>query len=62
MRAMSKSEIAERAGVSIWTLRRWLNEPRMRQQLAPFQLKPKQQLLPPGAVKIICDHYVIEID
>jgi predicted site-specific integrase-resolvase len=62
MRAMTKQQLAQRAGVSRWTLQRWLNQPHMRQMLAPYNLKPKQQILPPGAVKIICEHYVIEID
>ena len=59
---MSKAQLAKRAGVSRWTLQRWLNQPHMRQLLAPYNLKPKQQILPPGAVKIIAEHYVIEIN
>ena len=59
---MTKQQLAQRAGVSRRTLMRWLRQPLMQKQLAPYQLKPCQQILPPGAVKIICDHYVIEID
>lgn len=62
MKTMSKAALARKAGVSRKTLMRWLKEPRIRQQLAPYKLKPRQHLLPPGAVKIICEHYVIEID
>ena len=62
MRAMSKGELARRAGVSRWTLRRWLKEPRMQQQMAQFKLKPKQRKLPGRLVKIISEHYVIDID
>ena len=62
MRAMTKSQLARKAGVSRWTLRRWLRDPYIRQQLAPYQLTEKQQLLPPGAVQIIAEHYAIEID
>lgn len=62
MRAMTKSQLARKAGVSRWTLRRWLQDPFMQQQLAPYQLTEKQQLLPPGAVQIIATHYAIEID
>ena len=54
--------MAKKAGVSRWTLRRWLRDPYIRQQLAPYQLTEKQQLLPPGAVQIIINHYAIEID
>ncbi len=62
MKAMTKSQLACKAGVSRWTLRRWLNDPHIRQKLAPYQLTDKQQLLPPGAVQIIAEHYAIEID
>jgi predicted site-specific integrase-resolvase len=62
MRAMTKSQLAKAAGVSRWTLQRWLRDPYIREKLAPFQLTTKQQLLPPGAVQIIAEHYAIEID
>ena len=62
MRKVSKSELAKAAGVSGRTLRRWLAEPYMRKRLRPFQLKKQQIYLPPKAVKIICEHYVIEVD
>ena len=62
MRAMTKSQLAKAAGVSRWTLRRWLHEPFMQAQLAQFQLTPKQKKLPGKLVKIICEHYVIDID
>ena len=62
MKAMSKSELARAAGVSHDTMMRWLNSPVMWEKLAPFKLTKKQILLPPGAVEIICKHYVIEID
>ena len=62
MRAMTKSELAQAAGVSRWTLRRWLQEPYMQSQLAAFHLKPRQRKLPGRLVKIICEHYVIDID
>lgn len=62
MRAMTKSQLAKKAGVSRWTFGRWLADPYMLEQLAPFKLTKKQQLLPPGAVEIICKHYAIEID
>ena len=62
MRAMSKSELARAAGVSVETFRRWLQDPSLQAKLAPFNLKVKQHILPPGAVEIIATHYVIEID
>lgn len=62
MKAMTKSQLARKAGVSRWTLRRWLSDPYIRQKLPPYQLTDKQQILPPGAVQIISEHYAIEID
>ena len=62
MRAITKKQLARKAGVSMRTLRRWLSDPYIRKQLEPLKLKPQQQLLPPRAVQIITDHYAIEID
>jgi len=58
---MTKRQLAKVAGVSIWTLQRWLKTPYMQQQLAQFKLT-KKQILPPKAVEIIANHYAIEID
>lgn len=62
MRAMTKSQLARKAGVSEQTLRVWLRDPFIREQLAPLKLKKQQILLPPAAVQIIVNHYAIEID
>ena len=62
MKSKTNSELAQAAGVSERTLRRWLAEPYMRKQLRPFHLKKRQRTLPAKAVKLIADHYVIEID
>lgn len=62
MRAMSKGELARRAGVSYITFNRWLQEPSLQDKLAPFKLSKYKKILPPGAVEIIAEHYVIEID
>lgn len=62
MKAMTKSALAKAAGVSTRTLMRWLKEPYMQQQLAHFPLSPRQQKLPGRVVKIICEHYVIDLD
>ena len=62
MRAMSKSALAKAAGVSYTTFWRWLQEPEMQTMLKSFQLKKQQHILPPEAVQIIVNHYVIEID
>ena len=62
MKTMTKSQLARKAGVSEQTLRVWLRDPYIRQQLAPLKLKKQQILLPPAAVQIIVNHYAIEID
>lgn len=62
MRAMTKSQLARKAGVSEQTLRVWLRDPFIREQLAPLKLKKQQIILPPAAVQIIVNHYAIEID
>ena len=58
---MSQSKLAKAAGVSYKVFQRWLQDPYIRAQLAPCQLKPQQQILPPKAVQIIAEHFVIEI-
>lgn len=62
MKAMTKAQLARKAGVSYSTFQRWLKSPVIKSQLAPFKLKQQQKLLPPAAVEIIANHYVIEID
>ena len=62
MRAMTKAQLARAAGVCDDTFRNWLKDPYIQKRLAPMNLKKQQKLLPPQAVKIICDHYAIEID
>lgn len=62
MRAMTKAQLAKKAGVSSSTFWRWLHNPCIKRQLEPFNLTKQQKLLPPGAVEIIANHYVIEID
>jgi DNA-binding XRE family transcriptional regulator len=61
MRAMTKSQLARKAGVSMRTMRRWLADPYIADQLASLKLKKQQIKLPPSAVKIIVDHYAIDI-
>ena len=61
MRAMTKSQLAKAAGVSMRTLRRWLADPYIQKQLSALQLKKQQVKLPPRAVQIIVEHYSIDI-
>jgi hypothetical protein len=58
MKSAYKYELAEAAGVSCSTLRRWLAENRL--ELSRLGAKPRQQLLPPKAVDWICREYGID--
>lgn len=58
-KAMYKSELADAAGVSLKTLSRWLK--RDRNYFASVGVSVKQKMLPPMAVKYICEKYVIEL-
>ena len=62
MKAMTKSALARAAGVHRNTLARWLKDPYMQQQLAQFHLPHNCKKIPAQAVKLICEHYVIDID
>ena len=53
MKSRSKSEIALAAGVSGKTLYRWLV--RHRQHLLQMGVLPTQRVLPPKAVRYVCD-------
>ena len=59
MRAMSKSELAEAAGVSRDTFRRWLKTDAA--YLRKQGVKPTAKLLPPQVVSYIIDKYCIEL-
>ena len=62
MKAMTKAELARAAGVSRVTFWRWLKDPYIQQQIEAFQWSDMQKKLPGKLVKIICEHYVIDID
>jgi hypothetical protein len=59
MKAMSKSELAQAAGVSVDTLRRWL-EPH-RQRLEALGLRPNMRVLPPRVVAYIIEALCIDV-
>ena len=62
MKSMTKSQLASAAGVSRKTLMKWLQDPYIQAQMAPYALSPHQKKLPGSLIKIICNHYVIDID
>ena len=59
MKAMYKYELAEAAGVSRDTFRRWLSE--NSSKLARFGVKSRSQMLPPRAVAWVCQQYGIDL-
>ncbi len=58
MKSMYKCELAMAAGVNYRTFQRWLS--RNREQLEALGAKPRGQILPPKAVKWVCDEYGID--
>lgn len=56
---MYKSELAERAGVSMRTFSRYIAS--RRQTLQDMGVSPHTQLLPPNAVQYISDDYGIDL-
>ncbi|MBP3845558.1 MAG: hypothetical protein J6E48_10560 [Prevotella sp.] len=56
---MSKQELASAAGVSIDTLRRWL-EP-YSGELQQMGYKPNMRILPPRIVQFICEKLCIDV-
>ena len=58
-KSMYKCELARAAGVSSETFRKWLISDRA--VLMQMGIAPKQQILPPCAVRYICDKYCIDV-
>lgn len=59
-KAMLKSELAREAGVSREVMRKWLKD--NEKQLESFGYKRHSTLLAPGAVRFMCEKYVIIFD
>ncbi len=60
MKAMSKSELADRAGVSVNTLMNWCRP--FREELAQMGMLPNAKVLPPHIVKFITNKFCIDVD
>ena len=58
MKSAYKSELADAAGVSRTTFWRWLKD--NQSQLAKYGVTSKSKMLPPKAVKWVCDEYGID--
>lgn len=61
-KAMYKSELADRAGVSLGTLARWLRNPKHAAVLHEMGIQTRTKLLPPNAVRYICDTFCIDVE
>jgi hypothetical protein len=59
MKSYTKAQLADAAGVSAETFRRWLRSDRA--FLAANGICPNTRLLPPKVVKYLCEKYDIEI-
>ena len=59
MKSMSKSELADKAGVSVRTLMNWC-EP-YRQELERMGMKPTAKVLPPHIVKYLSEKFCINV-
>ena len=56
---MTKSELAQAAGISVDTLMRWLKP--HRQQLEALGMQPKMRVLPPRVVAYIVETFCIDV-
>lgn len=60
MRSYSKKELACLAGVSCRTFSRWITLHRT--ELSAMGVSPTAHILPPKAVKYLCDIYSIDVE
>ena len=59
MKSYTKAQLAEAAGVSPETLRRWLKTDRA--FLEKNGIRPTTKLFPPKVVKYLCEKYAIDL-
>ena len=59
MKAMSKQELAERAGVSTRTLNYWCRP--YRRELTAMGMRPTMKVLPPHIVKWMAERFCIDV-
>ena len=60
MKAMTKSQLAERAGVTVQTLMNWCRP--FRRELEIMGMQPKAKVLPPHIVTFIAEKFAIDIE
>lgn len=59
MKAMSKQQLADCAGVSVTTLMNWCRP--FREELTRMGMQPNAKVLPPHIVKFITEKFCIDI-
>ena len=59
MKSMLKSELAERAGISVTTLMNWCKP--YHQELVQLGLRPNAKVLPPKIIAFIAQKFCIDI-
>jgi len=59
-KAMYKSELARAAGVSLHTFATWLIP--LADTLQQMGVSKRTKMLPPVAVRFICEHFVIDLE
>ena len=59
MKAMSKQQLADKAGVTTKTLKNWCRP--FRQELATMGVKPTAKKLPPHAVAFLSEKFCIDV-
>ncbi len=60
MKAMSKQQLADAAGVSVKVLMSWCKP--YRKELEAMGLRPKDRVLPPKIVRFIADTFCIDVE
>ena len=60
MKAMSKQQLADAAGVSVKVLMNWCRP--YRKEFEAMGLKPNDRVLPPRIVKFIAEKFCIDVD
>ena len=58
-RAISKSELAAKVGISATTLRKWLRQ--CEKAFKQMGVSRNAKMLPPCAVKVLCEKYSIDL-
>ena len=60
MKAVSKQQMANKAGVSINTFNRWCKP--FQKELEAMGLPPRARMLPPNVVKFIAEKFCIDVE